>query len=123
MTTTTLTSAIVLNYSPAIQKPSLLNRFNTWCANQQEARLLWLALALMGHGAVLTPLTGIAVVMAGTNLFLFVLVLSAMAMTLVTNLAALPTKITIPVFVLSVVIDVAVLAACVAQGMSINNAY
>lgn len=120
---TIATPVITSTYNPSIEKPTLLQRFATWCAGQQEARLLWLALALMGHGAVLTPITGMAVVLAGTNLFMFVLVLLAMAMTLVTNLAALPTKITIPVFILSVVIDVVVLAACIAQGLNLSNAY
>lgn len=123
MATTTLTSAIISTYNSVIEKPTPLQRFLNWCAAQQEDRLLWLALALMGHGAVFMPVTGIAVILAGTNLLMLVLVLVAMTMTLVTNLAALPTKITIPVFVLSAVIDVAVLAACLAQGFSLSNAY
>src|SRR5688572_28913269 len=80
---------------------SIFSRFMAWCSNQQENRLLWLGIAVTGHGCVITPLTILAVLLAGTNLFLFVLVLVAMCMSLVTNLAALPTRITIPVFVLS----------------------
>ena len=49
----------------------------------------------------------------GNNLYLFVLAIAAMGMTLVTNLAALPTKITIPVFVLSILIDLAIVISCV----------
>jgi hypothetical protein len=48
----------------------------------------------------------------GNNLYLFVLATAAMGMTLVTNLAALPTKITLPVFVLSILIDLGIVISC-----------
>jgi hypothetical protein len=44
-------------------------------------------------------------------------------MALVTNLAAMPTKITIPVFVLSVLIDIAVIISCFAIGLDIAKTY
>ena len=102
---------------------SVFTRFINWCNDQQEDRLLWLGVALAGHGCVITPLTIMAVLLAGTNLVLFVLALVAMGMALVTNLAALPTKITIPVFVLSIVIDLAIIAACIAIGFDITSTY
>ena len=95
----------------------------TWCNNQQEDRLLWLGIALVGHGCVITPLTIMAVLLAGTNLFLFVTALVAMGMSLVTNLAALPTKITIPVFLLSIVIDLVVIVSCMVIGFDITSTY
>jgi hypothetical protein len=45
---------------------------------------------------------------------LWAFVIAAMTMSLVTNLAALPTKITIPVFFFSLMIDVAVIINCIA---------
>ena len=42
-----------------------------------------------------------------------------MAMALVTNLAAMPTKVTIPIFFLSVLIDIAVIASCLAIALHI----
>src|SRR5688572_23728818 len=102
---------------------SVFTRFMNWCNGQQEDRLLWLGIALAGHGCVITPLTIMAVLLAGTNLFLFVLALVAMGMALVTNLAALPTKITIPVFVLSILIDLAIIAACITMGFDITSTY
>ena len=95
----------------------------TWCTNQQENRLLWLGIALTGHGCIITPLTIMAVLLAGTNLFLFILALVAMGLSLVTNLAALPTRITIPVFVLSILIDLVVIASCVIIGFDITSTY
>jgi hypothetical protein len=42
----------------------------------------------------------------------------AMSIALVTNLAAMPTKITIPAFALSVVMDIAILFSCVFVALS-----
>jgi hypothetical protein len=94
-----------------------------WCKGQEENRLLWLGIALAGHGCILTPLTVMTVLLAGTNLFLFVLALVAMGMSLVTNLAAMPTKITIPVLVFSILIDIAIVVSCLAIGFDITTTY
>lgn len=88
-------------YGESMAAPSFFRNFFSWCKVRQANRLLWLGIALAGHGCILTPVTIMAVVFAGTNLVLFILALIAMAMTLVTNLAAMPTKITIPVFAFS----------------------
>ena len=64
-----------------------------------------------------------AVLLAGTNMFLFILAIVAMGMSLVTNLAAMPTKITIPVLVLSILIDIAIVIASVAIGFDITTTY
>jgi hypothetical protein len=56
-------------------------------------------------------------------MFLFMLCIVSMGMALVTNLAAMPTKITIPIFVLSVLIDLAVIISCFAIGLDIAKTY
>ena len=85
--------------------------------------MLWLGIALSAHGCIITPLTIMAVLLAGTNLFLFILALVAMGATLVTNLAAMPTKVTLPVFVLSMIVDVAIIFSCVFIGLDIAKTY
>ena len=85
--------------------------------------MLWLGIALSAHGCIITPLTIMAVLLAGTNLFLFILALAAMGATLVTNLAAMPTKVTLPVFVLSMIVDVAIIFSCVFIGLDIAKTY
>lgn len=97
-------------------KTSLVNRFAAWTSGQQHNRLMWLGLSIAGHGCVLTPLTVALVAFTGMNLALFMLATVAMAMTLIVNLAALPTKITIPVLVLSILIDVVVIISAVSLG-------
>lgn len=94
-----------------------------WCDDQQKNRLLWLGVALSAHGCIITPITIMAVLLAGTNLSLFILALVAMGASLVTNLAAMPTKITIPVFILSTLVDIAIIVSCVFTGLDIAKTY
>src|SRR4051812_38618643 len=94
MATTTLNQTITTNYTESVSKPSLFTNFMNWCKGQEENRLLWLGVSLAAHGCILTPLTVMAVLLAGNNITLFMLAIVAMAMSLVTNLAAMPTKVT-----------------------------
>ena len=109
METTILRHNIALPRAAKTAKPSLFGKFMTWSENQQENRMLWIGLGVAGHGCVLTPLTIMLVLATGNNLMLFMLATAAMAMVLVTNLAAMPTKITIPVFVFSILIDIGII--------------
>lgn len=102
---------------------SIFSRFISWCTNQQDNRFMWLGIAVVGHGCVITPLTVMAVLLAGTNMFLFILALVAMGISLVTHLAALPTRITIPVFALSILIDLVVIVSCIVIGFDITSTY
>jgi len=100
-----------------IRKASLFTRFMDWCERQNRNRIAWLAIALAGHGCVLTPITIFFIMMSGNNFIFWPLAMGAMAVCLVVNLAALPTKITVPVFFVSVLIDLVVIANCTAMGL------
>ncbi|MDP4261473.1 MAG: hypothetical protein Q8941_02970 [Bacteroidota bacterium] len=95
------------------KQKSLLGGFIDWCERQEKNRFLWLASGLAGHGCFLTPITLLAVMIAGNSMFLWALVISAMGMAVVTNLSALPTRITIPALFLSILIDLAVIAGSI----------
>jgi hypothetical protein len=123
MPTTTLNPSLSSTYTEKASQSGLFTRFMNWCKGQDENRFLWVGIALAGHGCILTPLTVMAVLMAGTNMFLFMLCIISMGMALVTNLAAMPTRITIPVFALSVLINIAVLISCFAIGFDITKTY
>ena len=123
MTTTTYNPALAGSYSKESTKISVYRKFLAWTDGQENNRLLWLGIALSAHGCIITPLTVMAVLLAGTNMFLFVLAIVAMGASLVTNLAALPTRITIPVFILSTLIDIAIIFSCVFIGLDIANTY
>lgn len=113
-TTTTLNQTINATYTEDTSSNSLFKRFINWCKNQDENRFMWIGIALAGHGCILTPLTVMAVLLTGANMLLFMLAIIAMGMALVTNLAAMPTKVTIPVLVLSIIIDIIITIAALA---------
>lgn len=113
----TINPTVAVTHLSQAGQPSLFTKFMTWCQNQQEDRLLWLGIALAGHGCVITPITVFFIVMAGLSFPLFMIALLSMAMALVANLAALPTKITIPVLLLSVLVDAAVLVYLLATAI------
>ena len=119
----TTLNPVISNYNTSVAKPSVFNRFFAWCNNQQSNRLLWLGIALTAHGCILTPITISAVIFAGSNLFLFITAIIAMSLALVTNLAAMPTKITIPVFFFSILMDVAIVIASCYMGFSTANVF
>ena len=90
-----------------------VNRFVKWCTSQENVRFGWTAAIIAAMSCIMTPLTTLAVVTNGNSVLLFSLAGAAMVMSIVVNLAALPTRITIPVFVLSVLIDLGVLGMCI----------
>ncbi|MCU7551474.1 hypothetical protein OCK74_20300 [Chitinophagaceae bacterium LB-8] len=96
----------------ATVKTQVLNNFFQWSASQEKNRFGWLAAALVIHGCALTPITLFAIVLSGNYFGFWILALVAMGASLVTNLSALPTKITIPTFFLSVIIDIAIIISC-----------
>ena len=97
-------------YAGYQKKASFITRFFAWCETQEPNRYGWLAIIIAIHGCVLAPIT-VLVLAAGTNsMILWAMAIGSMAMALVTNLAAMPTRITIPVFFLSIIIDFAIIA-------------
>lgn len=110
---TTLHQTINTTYSEVSPQSSLWTRFISFCKNQEDNRLIWLGVILAVHGCVLTPITVMATLFAGPNFVLFMVAMVAMGIALVTNLAAMPTKITIPAFALSILIDVVILITCI----------
>lgn len=113
---TLLQHPVAITYTAEKKSSSLLQRIFTWCKAQEKNRFGWLALILAVHGCALTPITIFAVVMSGNNIFLLVTAIAAMGASLVTNLAAMPTRIIIPALLLSVLIDLFVLAPAFLRG-------
>lgn len=110
---TTLNHTINTTYPESPAPTSLWARFMAYCKGQEHNRNLWVGLALAIHGCALTPITVIATLFTGPSFFLFMAAMVAMGIALVTNLAAMPTKITIPAFALSVLMDIVILIFCV----------
>jgi hypothetical protein len=115
---TIINQPISTTYSEVSHHISLWTRFMNYCKGQESNRLLWLGIALAAHGCVLTPITVMITLFTGPNFPLFMTAMVAMGIALVTNLAAMPTKITIPAFVLSILIDIAIVISCVVTMVS-----
>lgn len=111
------------SYLETKSQTSLWIRFINWTKSEEKNRLLWLAIALAGHACVITIFTLFAIMFSGNNFVLWALAVSGMVACLVVNLAALPTKITIPVFLLSVLTDVIIIAICIVNGINMNSIY
>jgi hypothetical protein len=102
---------------------SAWKRFINWAKGQEENRLMWLALSIIVHGCVITMLTMVVIIFSGNHFIYWPFAIAAMGMSLVTNLAALPTKITIPVFFLSVLIDLIIIISCFINGFDASATY
>jgi hypothetical protein len=96
-------------------QPSAFSKFITWCNGQEKYRFGWLGAIMAAQCCALTPITLFAIVLFGANFALFMAALVAIALPVVTNLAAMPTRITIPVFFLSIVMDLAIIVLCLAS--------
>jgi hypothetical protein len=120
-------NTIQQTYSPAYVKKkagvSPWKKFIKWADGQEENRFMWLAIAIFGHGCFFTIITVGAILLSGNSFILWPFAIGAMAMPLITNLAALPTKITLPVFFASLLIDVVIIAICLANGLDISSTY
>ena len=108
------------SYDTSVSKVSYWKKFITWCDGQEKYRFGWLAATLTIHGCILTIITAFAILLAGNNFIFWPFAIGAMGMTLVVNLAAMPTKITIPVFFFSVLIDLVIIISCLITGFDIS---
>jgi len=102
-------------------KVSVWKKFIDWCISQEKYRIGWLAVALTLHGCVLTIFTMFAVILAGNHFIFWPFIIGGMGITLVVNLAAMPTKITIPVFFFSVLMDLVIIISCIAIGFDASG--
>lgn len=118
----TIQHSIPTSYKITTGKPTAFSRFINWCEGQEKNRFVWLGLALAGHGCALTPITLFAIILSGNFIFFWIMAIVAMMTALVTNLAAMPTKYTIPAFLLSIVMDLAIIISCLAMGFNLNAA-
>jgi hypothetical protein len=103
-----------LTFPTYVQKTSRVNslrRFMSWCDQQEKNRLLWLGLGIIGHIGTIVPLTLLSILfLADNNFALWIVVLCVNMPVVALNLAAQPPKVTIPVMLTSLVINVVVIA-------------
>ncbi len=88
-------------------------RFINWCAAQEENRLAWVAAIIFSHGCIITPLTLLFVMLSGNSFVFWPFVIGAMGASLIANLAAMPTKWTLPVYFLGILVDIVIILQCI----------
>ncbi len=96
-----------------VNRKNIFPRFLSWAINEEPNRIGWAAFAMVAHGAVITPITIAIIIISGNYFPFWIISILAMASTVITNLAALPTRYTIPTFFLSIAIDLAVIISCI----------
>ena len=120
---TLIRHTITPSYTETHYRYSLWKQFITWAKGQEENRLLWLAVAIIGHGCIITIMTMLAIIFSGNHFVFWPFAIAAMSITVVSNLAALPTRITIPIFFISILIDVAIIIGCIVIGFDSTGVY
>ncbi len=117
---TTIQQTLPSTYSNSATKISLWKRFINWADSQEENRFGWTAFAIAGHGCVFTIITVAVILATGNNFIFWPFAIAAMAVSLISNLAAMPTKIIIPTLFITVLIDIAIIVICLI-GLLIEN--
>ena len=99
------------NYTTkGIAKPKVIAKFNAWLNRQEEKRLLWLSISVLGGIGTVLPLTLLAVVFWANNSFaLWVLCLTINVPVLILNLAAQLPKVTLPLLFSAWVVNAAII--------------
>jgi len=107
---------VAQTYKPAvvrsIRRQSVFAQFLNWCDKQEATRFGWTAAIIALHGCFLTPFTVATIALTTNSIVLWGAAIGSMGVSLITNLSAMPTKVTIPVFILSVLVDVSIIVVC-----------
>lgn len=102
---------------------NIFTRFMQWCRAQEYHRIAWLGIILTLYGCVITPITLFFVIVSGVSPVLLAITSCAIMLNLVVNLAAMPTRITIPIFAASLLVSAAVIMACFSAGLDLSKVF
>jgi len=106
MSYTILSQEKAFKHYETATKRSALARFLKWAENQDKTNhVSWVGISVTLMSAVLFPLTMAVVLLNGASFELIIVAMIALVLVVVTNLAALPTKYTIPFLFLGGLID------------------
>ena len=85
---------------------SWISRFFEWAKNEDtERHVAWVGITVTAMAAVFFPLTMSVILLNGALFGLIITAMISLALVVITNLAAMPTRFTIPFFVLAMLID------------------
>jgi len=101
------------NYHVKNEK-NVATKFFGWCEAQESNRFLWLALSFFAQIGMILPVTAVFVVFfGGNNLLLWTIMVAVNVPALVLNLAALPTKTTLPFMFFGWLTQAAIIMYCI----------
>ena len=94
-------------------KTGVFQNFIAWCDKQEDSRLLWLGVSILGGIATVLPITLLAIVfLAQNNFTLWAITCSVNVFILIVNLAAQPQKIALPVLFFVWCLDALIILYC-----------
>jgi hypothetical protein len=100
-----------VQYPIGTRRKSATARFLTWLNSEEKNRIAWVGISITAMAAVFFPLTMAAILFNGAVFKLIIGAMISLALVVITNLAALPTKYTIPAFFLGIGIDAVLIVA------------
>ncbi|HXB43816.1 MAG TPA: hypothetical protein VNV85_07155 [Puia sp.] len=96
----------------AHEKRSTFARFIQWATQEdQEHHIAWVGGSITVMTAIAFPLTMAAILMNGEIFGLIIVAMVSLVLVVTTNLAAMPTRYTIPFFFMGILIDLGVIVA------------
>ncbi len=98
-------------YSLDTAHKNIITRFIAWTKQEEKNRIAWVGVSVTAMAAVFFPITMSAILFNGAIFKLIIGAMISLALVVITNLAALPTKYTIPAFLTGIVIDIVLIIA------------
>ena len=90
---------------------TIVTRFLNWTKEEEKNRLAWLGVSLIMMTAVFFPVTMVSILLHGAAFQLIIGAMFSLILAVVPNMAALPTRYTIPAFFTGVLIDIILIGA------------
>ena len=100
-----------VQYPAQVRRQKTISRFLTWLNQEEKNRIAWVGIGITAMAAVFFPLTMSAILFNGAAFSLIIGAMFSLALVVITNLAALPVKYTIPAFFLGISIDIVLIIA------------
>jgi len=102
---------------------TLWKKFIQWCEKQEENKLGWLAASFVVHGCILVPMTVMIIAASGNNFVFVALALGSMIIAITTNLSDLHTKVSLPVFFSTLVLDILIIISRLFHGLNVHRLF
>lgn len=97
------------NYNnPTLEKhyETVFARFLSWAKEEERNRIAWLGISITIMTAIFFPITMVSILLHGAAFKLIIGAMFSLILVVVPNLAALPTRYTIPAFFTGILIDI-----------------